>query len=635
MNPAVSPPSDRAVLLVSLGSARFTQANCDLLFHEAAKVDISEVTCVLLDSIELINLRSLFDLGDEYINDVVEERSIRVGALIRSGDGLKRNILRLSKFEGELTSYADRCSEISLLYRQDSSFGRLIHNQTFKNLHPILKRLGVNNSRSPVVKEMAPYLLQEMALRLAIADSGHWGWELSFGDDLREVEEAINRANPNLGASSWIPVLRIKPAQSAGLVIENLKFQYRRQAERTSSRNIYKQAYSLLYKLVTRVRGGMSIINNAKQTNKYSRRSEQPEMALDGCSLVCPPAEVVGVLGKSGSGKSTLLKLVAGHLKPDSGRIRLGERDVTNLSPRERGVATVFQDFALFPHLTVRQNISFSLEADPRYTVDEIATLVDILLRRFDLKDFANRVPAELSGGQRQRTAIARALALAPKLLLLDEPTASLDFEARDDLADMLWHVASLNPTPTILLVSHDRDFVLDVASTLAVIDRGRVIASGPATKIADLPDDPIVATVVGSHALVPFIVEGEMTRLSSGKEQSSDERLPSVAIVRESGLSLRHRQEGRQSSHESADETLAIKGRVIAKLTTARGVRVVVRVNHRIIHLRLSNVDAAGANTGPGDEVELTFRRNDANIQERLEEINNASVKHVTAPST
>lgn len=553
------------LLLVSLGSPRFTKPNCEVLFQEAASRGVSEISCVLLDSLELVNLKSLFSFDEDEARDIVLERTIRISAMLRSVRGPNRTTVTLSSLLGTLATYPTRLEAVSQSYAANSRLARLVQNQTFKHLHPLLKRLGVNNSRSAVVRDLAHYLLEEVALRLAAADSRRWMYELSLTEEIPEVEAAVAEAVP--GPTNWIPTIRVKPVYSSGVEAKGLSFRYPKQAD----------------------------------------------LAIADCSLQCGPGEIVGILGRSGSGKSTLLKLIAGHINPTAGCIIIGDTEATRLPPRERSVATVFQDFALFPHLTVRQNVSFGIEADKRYTTEDISALVQILLRRFDLVPLADRLPHELSGGQRQRTAIARALAFGPSLFLLDEPTASLDFDAKDELADILWHVASLPPAPTVILVSHDREFVLEVASTLAIMHEGRMIANGPASKIARSPDDPLVASVVGLHLLIPVRVEH--SPLDPDREVVTSNGTSGLAMVRENEISFRRLEKGPGAVAGVSVDHLSVRGKVTAKMNTARGVRLVVRVDGRSIHWRSRDPNRAAEQIEPGDEVELSFKREGASI--------------------
>ncbi|MBI4911006.1 MAG: ABC transporter ATP-binding protein [Acidobacteria bacterium] len=551
-------------IVTRYSSARFTKRNCELLFQEAASKGVANISCVLLDSLELVNLKSLFSFDEDEARDIVLDRTIRVAAMLRSVRGPDRTIVSLSSTIGTLASYSSRLEAVLKSYEANSHLARLIQNQTFKHLHPLLKRLGVNNSRSNVVRDLARYLIEETALRLAAADARRWTYELSLTEETPEVEAAVAEVVPNVDRSNWIPMIYTQPVQSSGVEVEGLTFSYPKQAE----------------------------------------------MAVAHCSIKCGPGEIVGILGRSGSGKSTLLKLIAGHLRPLDGSIRISDAEVTELPPRDRNVATVFQDFALFPHLTVRQNVAFGIEADKRFTAEEVSLLVQILLRRFGLAELADRHPQELSGGQRQRTAIARALAFGPSLFLLDEPTASLDFDAKDELAGILWHVASLPPAPTVILVSHDREFVLDVASTLAVMDAGRIIVNGPALKIARAPDNALVASVVGSHLLIPLETEG--SHVSSDRQVSGSDAEATLAIVREDGIVFRR---AGKAQGPGRAEQLTVKGKVTAKVSTARGVRLVVKINRRTVHWRERECGRTTEQIEPGDEVEISFGRAEANI--------------------
>ena len=234
--------------------------------------------------------------------------------------------------------------------------------------------------------------------------------------------------------------------------------------------------------------------------------------AVSDVRLVAPSGAITALLGPSGAGKSTVLRVVAGLERPDAGRIRLNGRDVTDLSPAQRRCGFVFQNYALFPHLTVRENVAFGLEVRhvKRKAVRE---RVDALLERVQLSRLADRLPRQLSGGERQRTAFARALAVEPEVLLLDEPFGALDAGVRRELRDWLTLLHDEFPLTT-LLVTHDRDEALELSEHVVVIVGGAVVQTGSPEEVWDHPADPRVASLLGLGALVPASVRAGRARL-------------------------------------------------------------------------------------------------------------------------
>jgi ABC-type Fe3+/spermidine/putrescine transport system ATPase subunit len=213
----------------------------------------------------------------------------------------------------------------------------------------------------------------------------------------------------------------------------------------------------------------------------------------------------LSLLGPSGGGKTTLLKLIGGYLRPTKGQIFLHERDVTSRPPERRDIGMVFQNYALFPHLTARANVSFGLEMR-RVPKAERQRRVESMLDRVGLTAAErNRRPAQLSGGQQQRVALARALVIEPLLLLLDEPLANLDRELREQLRSELKELQRRSGVTT-LLVTHDRDEALTLADRVGVLGAGRLLQVGAPEEVYQRPHCPFVARLLGDANL--FLVE-------------------------------------------------------------------------------------------------------------------------------
>jgi sulfate/thiosulfate transport system ATP-binding protein len=219
-------------------------------------------------------------------------------------------------------------------------------------------------------------------------------------------------------------------------------------------------------------------------------------VALDDVSVEVPAGSLTALLGPSGSGKSTLLRIIAGLERPDAGRVLIEGHDVTSRPPQERGVGFVFQHYAAFKHMTVAKNVAFGLEIRRRPKT-EIKERVAQLLELVQLNGFADRYPAQLSGGQRQRMALARALAVEPDVLLLDEPFGALDARVRKELRAWLRRLHDEVHVTTIF-VTHDQEEAMDLADQIVVMSHGQVEQVGGARELYDNPANEFVMTFVG-----------------------------------------------------------------------------------------------------------------------------------------
>jgi putrescine transport system ATP-binding protein len=219
--------------------------------------------------------------------------------------------------------------------------------------------------------------------------------------------------------------------------------------------------------------------------------------AVDDVSLTVNKGEIFGLLGGSGCGKSTLLRMMAGFEKPTKGKIFLDNQDITDLPPYQRPINMMFQSYALFPHLSVWENIAFGLKRD-NMPKDEIATRVEAMLTLAQLNKYAQRKPHQLSGGQQQRVALVRSLAKRPKLLLLDEPLGALDKKLREttqlELVNIIEEVGV-----TCVLVTHDQEEAMTMASRIAVMSEGYFLQVGEPDAIYETPNSRQVADFIGN----------------------------------------------------------------------------------------------------------------------------------------
>ncbi len=245
-------------------------------------------------------------------------------------------------------------------------------------------------------------------------------------------------------------------------------------------------------------------------------------VAVRDVSLEVPGGSLVAFLGPSGCGKSTLLRAIAGFIRPQSGSIAIGGERIDDVRPNRRGVGIVFQNYALFPHLTVAENVAYGPQAQgvPRA---QVRALVEENLRLVQMADYGKRLPRELSGGQQQRVALARVLAARPRILLLDEPFGALDKNLRFDMQIEIKRLQrELNLTT--ILVTHDQEEAMSMAERIVVLNQGRIEQVGTPSEVYDRPATLFAGTFIGSTNLLPgrvAAIDGAITRirLAAGNE--------------------------------------------------------------------------------------------------------------------
>lgn len=230
-------------------------------------------------------------------------------------------------------------------------------------------------------------------------------------------------------------------------------------------------------------------------------------VVLKDFSLDIRMGEIMALIGPSGSGKTTALRAVAGFVQPTLGRIKIGNQDVTDLPPYARGIGMVVQNYALFPHMRIEDNVAFGLRARgaPRELVER---RVSDCLRLVGMAKFKGRYPRELSGGQQQRVAVARALAIEPRVLLLDEPLSALDAQIRRQMVDEIAKLHRDLPTLTVLYVTHDQTEALTLADRIAVMHDGKLSSFGPSQTLYRQPPNRFTAEFLGRANLLPVRIE-------------------------------------------------------------------------------------------------------------------------------
>lgn len=257
-------------------------------------------------------------------------------------------------------------------------------------------------------------------------------------------------------------------------------------------------------------------------TKKYpnrNRKIKEDFIAVNNFSFEIPDGQLIGLLGPSGCGKSTTLNMICGLEKPSGGKIWFGDRDVTNLPPEDRGVGMVFQSYALYPHLTVRQNIMFPLEnlkgAD-KLSKEEMMKKAEEAAALVQIEQLLDRKPSELSGGQQQRVAIARALVKRPRVLLLDEPLSNLDARLRLQTREEIRRIQRETGITTIF-VTHDQEEAMSISDLIVVMDAGKVQQIGKPQEVYDDPVNLFVAKFLGTPPVNVFTGEVKGGKLYLG----------------------------------------------------------------------------------------------------------------------
>ena len=322
-------------------------------------------------------------------------------------------------------------------------------------------------------------------------------------------------------------------------------------------------------------------------------------VAVDGISVEIPRGSFFALLGPSGCGKTTTLRMIGGFEEPTEGQIYLGDHDVVGLPPYKRDVNTVFQSYALFPHMTIEDNVAFGLERKgvPK---EQLRGRVAEMLELVGLSGFAKRKPRQLSGGQQQRVALARALVNQPRVLLLDEPLGALDLKLRKQMQlelKRIQHEVGI----TFVHVTHDQEEAMTMADTIAVMNAGRIEQLGAPAELYERPATAFVAGFLGASNLLPGTIEGpNAIRLDDGTlvRAGVDGRSgPVAAGVRPEKITI--------GAGGGANE---LAGTVAETAYIGVATQVVVRTAVGTVQVFTQNMDAGGRVPGPGTTVVLSW---------------------------
>lgn len=334
------------------------------------------------------------------------------------------------------------------------------------------------------------------------------------------------------------------------------------------------------------------------------RKQFGASVAVESFNLAVEPGEFVSFLGPSGCGKTTTLRMIAGFETPTGGMIKIEGEDVTRRPANRRNVGMVFQSYALFPNMTVAQNIGFGLKV-ARQPATEIKARVQDMLRLIRMPDFANRYPYQMSGGQQQRVALARALALQPKVLLLDEPLSALDAKIRLSLRQEIKTIQRQLGITTIY-VTHDQEEALSLSDRIVVMSEGRSEQIGSPYEIYNFPQTPFVASFVGTLNVLPAQVVNATDQLLEVEGQPVRVARPLVSVPATGTVSLALRPEA-LNRNVGATDVNQLQGVVEETLFLGAVMRVRVRVGRHVIAVdEFSRPDNAPPQ--PGTPTRISF---------------------------
>ena len=296
-----------------------------------------------------------------------------------------------------------------------------------------------------------------------------------------------------------------------------------------------------------------------------NKKSNEEVIAVNDFTFTIPDGKLIGLLGPSGCGKSTTLYMISGLQEPSSGQIFFGEEDVTKLTPENRGVGLVFQNYALYPHMTVRQNIMFplqNLKGADRLTKQEMLEKTIEAAKLVQIDELLDRKPSELSGGQQQRVAIARALVKLPKVLLLDEPLSNLDARLRLQTREEIRRIQRETGITTIF-VTHDQEEAMSISDMIVVMKKGVLQQIGEPQKVYDDPANLFVAKFLGTPPINVFSGYVKDEKLYIGKVTPITEIVEEEVVVEEQAVDTKKKSK-KNKKQEIVEETAKVTERVI-----------------------------------------------------------------------
>lgn len=341
--------------------------------------------------------------------------------------------------------------------------------------------------------------------------------------------------------------------------------------------------------------GRLSLSNISKKYGDFT--------ALHPSNMEIADGEFVSLLGPSGCGKTTLLRIIAGLIEPSSGTVKVDDTDITTLPPQRRGVGMVFQDYALFPHLTVSENIGFGLK-EHRYGRAEMDARVTELLQLIKLPDIGKRLPVEISGGQQQRVAFARAIAHTPQILLMDEPLGALDLKLREAMQLELRELQRKLGITTVY-VTHDQSEAMYLSNRIAVINNGQIEQVGTGREIYERPASRFVAEFVGQINILPAEYLGEEGDFCVVRHQDFSLRavMPRSKSQNDCYVAIRPHTIGIGVPDTPTQGRNRIEGRIISQVFNGNVVHVQVEAASTII-----NVEAHPSNDALADGAPVTL---------------------------
>lgn len=331
-------------------------------------------------------------------------------------------------------------------------------------------------------------------------------------------------------------------------------------------------------------------------------RLQYKDFSLKDITFSIDEGEYFVLLGKSGAGKSLILEIIAGLISPDSGKVFLNGEDITRKNIQKRQIGIVFQDYAVFPHLTVRENICYPLKSNKAGKTIRHKK-VEELARQTDIYNLLNRKPSTLSGGELQRVALARILALNPKCLLLDEPLSSLDIELRQELRELL---RNLNRKGlTIIHVTHDYEEAVSLANRVGIIHDGRIIQTGTLKEVFHTPKSKFVAKFTGiKNFYNAKIISGNKALVENKVE------ITTLPLVEEAQGFIMFRAEDVILSNKKIESSLSnnFKGEIISLIPTMNGIEVVVDAGIKIVSL-ITSQSVNNLGLAEGKNIMVNFK--------------------------